>query len=686
MAVNAFWSADVATFLNTDRLTIARHLAHALQGRFRTNEAQQLRAWDMQCVILADVLQTLPGSHGWTLLFEVSLPRTDRRADAVLLAGGVIIVLEFKIGATQFDNAARAQVDDFALDLQDFHAGSRGRRIVPILVASAATRTRAIQGALPIPGVAEVIDATPQTLAAVLAACDDPSAPRIIAAQWQSAPYRPVPPIIEAARSLYARHNVEDIVDARAGQISLATTSAALRDALVRAQTHRRRVVVFVTGVPGAGKTLCGLNACFGAADDALRATFLTGNPSLVHVLREALVRDAVAGGMKRQAAKQRMEGIIQSLPKFRDLYAKHASETPAERVVVIDEAQRSWSHAHAIRKSRDRDPQLSDSEPGHLLSAMARHPDWSALICLVGHGQEIHDGEGGLAEWGVALTASALPWDVVAPSDCLTQTDPRRRLPPLPALRVDDRLHLTVPTRQIGHPRASEWVDAVLDGAAATAAAIAAAEPGGLPYLLTRDLGALRTGLRQLARGTRRAGLVASSGARRLRAVGLGVEVAHMDADAVARWFLDRWPDVRASNALELVSTEFSAQGLELDVVGLCWDGDLVRLPGQAAWRARAFVGTDWQNRGKPEAISNRINTYRVLLTRARHATIIYVPPGDPADRTRDPALMDTIARFLTTCGARALEMAHPTPTHEPDRQHPTLAELSLTTPAPLR
>jgi hypothetical protein len=326
--------------------------------------------------------------------------------------------------------------------------------------------------------------------------------------------------------------------------------------------------------------------------------------------------------------------------------------------VVVIDEAQRSWSRDYAVRKSRDRPVRLSNSEPGHLLEAMARHADWSAVICLIGNGQEIHDGEGGLAEWSVALAAAPARWDVVAAPDCLIAADPRRRLAHLPRLRTDARLHLTVPTRQIGHASASDWVDAVLDGDGAGAAIIAAddADAGGLPYFLVRDLDALRAGLRLLARGTRRAGLVASSGARRLRAVGLGAELPHMDAGAVARWFLDRWPDVRASDALELVATEFSVQGLELDVVGLCWDGDLIRLPGQAVWRVRGFSGTKWQIGAAAEGISNRINTYRVLLTRARHETVIYVPVGDAADVTRDPAVFDAIAAFLTLCGARAL------------------------------
>jgi hypothetical protein len=368
---------------------------------------------------------------------------------------------------------------------------------------------------------------------------------------------------------LYARNSVADLAAARADTANLAATTQAILAAIAQARAQGRHVVVFVTGIPGAGKTLCGLNAVFGAGRDT-GAVFLTGNPSLVHVLREALARDAAAGqrGAMR-AARQRMEARIQPLPLFRDHHVA-TGEIPAEQVAVIDEAQRCWSRAHAIQKTRDRRVRLTDSEPGHLLDILRRQPGWAALVCLVGSGQEIHTGEGGLAEWGEALRARP-DWTVLAPTALL------------PGVATDPALHLDVPIRAVRGPHSAPWVEAVLAGDAAAARRLAA----DVPFLLTRDPAALRTGLRGLARGTRRAGLVASSGAARLRAVGLGVELAHMDAAAVARWFLDRWPDVRASDALETVATEFSCQGLELDYVGLCWDGDLLPRPG-GGWLAR--------------------------------------------------------------------------------------------------
>lgn len=664
----AFWSSSAADLLDADPDAVAARLAHAQALAFRVNEAAQLRAWaetvDLLRRALSFVVAQRPDAAGWRVLLEYPLLRLGRRADAVLVTGRTVIVLEVKAGATQFLRADREQAEDFALDLQDFHAGSRAHPIVPVLVATEARSPSAVRPLL-LPGaVSAVLEASAATLPALLAELAAiPAGPPLDPAGWEHAPYRPVPTIIEAARMLYGRHDVATIAAARADVQGLRATTDAVRRGIEAARTAGRPRALFVTGIPGAGKTLCGLNACFGAGtqDDgpdrgpgATRATFLTGNPSLVHVLREALARDAIAHGNDARAARQRMEGVIQALPRFRDHHVA-TGEIPAERVVVIDEAQRSWSREHAIRKTLDRPVRLSDSEPGHLLDIMARHAvpggGWAAIVCLVGGGQEIHDGEGGLAEWGAAL-ALRPEWDVVAAPDTLDAADPRQRLPRLAGLRTDPALHLDVPVRQIRGTLAAHWVDAVLRGDADAALRLAA----DVPFLLTRDLAAMRAHLRAACRGTRRCGLLASSGARRLRASGLGVELAHMDAGAVARWFLDRWPDVRASDALEVVATEFSAQGLELDHAGLCWDADLVRVAGEAAWRVRSFRGTAWQVPRGAEAIANRVNTYRVLLTRARYDTVIWVPRGNPLDATRDPTLLDEVAAFLERCGARPL------------------------------
>ena len=657
--VSSFWSGTVQHFLDTPSETITGMLALAQIRHFRINETQQVRAWEASIAMLRAALAELPEACAWHVLLEYPMLRLGRRPDAIVLTDRAILVLEFKAGAHGFSQADRRQVEDYAIDLHDFHAASRRHPILPILVAEHAAAALA-----PLPmaiaGAAScVIDASAETLPHLLgliaARLPRQSTP-LDPAAWLAAPYRPVPNIVDAACLLYARHNVADIRAARSDAANLRATTDAILAEIAEARAANERVILFVTGIPGAGKTLCGLNTVFGTAE-AARGTYLTGNPTLVHVLREALARDAVQFGAKRAVADHRMKTSIQRLPDFRNEYVTHPDHTPPEQIVVVDEAQRCWSRAHAIAKTRDKPIRLTASEPAHLLEAMSRHPGFAAMVCLVGGGQEIHDGEGGLAEWGDALRRAPRPWRVRAAPDILSAVDKRQRLGNLPGLLALPALHLGIAIRQVRSATAADWVNHVLAGDADQAAAVARAD-GAIPFHLTRSLADLRAWLRAHARGLRRAGLLASSGAKRLRAEGLGAELPHMDAAAVAHWFLDRFPDIRASDALETVATEFSCQGLELDYAGLCWDADLIREANRADWRVRQFRGTSWQIPKGEEAIANQINTYRVLLTRARYETAIFVPPGDAADPTRSPAILDGIASFLRTCGVRALAL----------------------------
>ena len=589
--------------------------------------------------MLSAALASLPDAAAWPVLTDWRVPRLGRPIDAVILSPRAILVCALRQG-TRHTKRDRIAVEDAALDLHDFHAGSRGHPVVPLLITEGAARCDPARPLL-LPGVTSVIEANAATLAGTFRElARAPLCPPLDPTAWQAAPYRPIPSLIEAARMLYARHGVADIAAAHATAENLRATRAVLATAAAQARADRVPTIAFVTGIPGAGKTLCGLDAAF-----AGEAAFLTGNPSLVHVLREALARNS---SLSLRAARQRMQSVIQGLPAFRDHYA--GSGVPPERVIVIDEAQRCWSAAHAIAKTAARRVVLHQSEPAHLLDIMARREDGPLIICLVGGGQEIHSGEGGLAEWGAALRGRP-NWRIVAAPGALTAAVPRQRLPELPGFRPEPALHLAVPVRSLRSAEGPAWVDAVLAGDAAQACRLAR---HGVPFTVTRDLDTLRARLRHACRGSRRSGLLASSGARRLRAEGLGATLPHDDPASVARWFLDRFPDIRASDALEVAATEFFVQGLELDAAGLCWDGDLVREAG--AWRARAFRGTGWTRPRRAETGANRLNAYRVLLTRARYETVIWVPRGDPADPTRDPAPLDAVADFLLCCGARRL------------------------------
>ena len=604
--------------------------------------------------LLRDALATTPGAQDWAVLLNYRLLRLGRRVDAILVTPGAVLVFRIATEASRFRPADRVAVEDAALDLADFHGGCRRMPVIPVLVMPNGDRPR---GGRPLPllGAAPVVETTRLLLPGLLRdiaggfpAVPDAAPP----SSWATAPYRPVPALVEAACLLYARHDVTALTLAQAGRGGLACTAAAVAEAVGRAEADGQNCVVFVTGQPGAGKTLCGLDLAFARPG----AAFLTGNPTLVHVLREALVRDAAGHGMARRAAQQRMEGVIQALPRFRDHHVREPGPPP-ERVLVIDEAQRCWTAAHAVGKTRNRPVPLATSEAGHLLDIMARRRGGSVIVCLLGGGQEIHDGEGGIAEWGRALTERPA-WRAVAPSDAMRAEDPRQRLPPGPALAVDDRLHLSQPVRSVHAPSAAAWVAAALSNQPLQAQEIARAMSGamgGLPFRLTRSLDAMRRTLH--GRGTRQSGLLASSHARRLRAEGLGSVLPHQDEDAVARWFLDRWPDIRSADALEVVATEFCVQGLELDHAGVCWDADLVRTVDRTAWQARSLRGAAWTTLGRAEAVSNRLNAYRVLLTRARFSTVIWVPHGAARDATRDPARYDAVADYLGECGVIPLD-----------------------------
>jgi hypothetical protein len=648
--VRAWLSLTARQLLQAEPADLAAKLAVTQSRRYRGVEAEQIEAWTAGLHALRSTVAQ-PGAEGWQVLLEYDLLRLERRIDAVLLTDRAILVLEFKHGATGFRAEDMRQAEDYALDLRDFHSASRAHPILPVLVATHAPAPRN-NWPLPLPGVAPVLRASAASLPELVAEAQrrfPPTDPPLDGAAWAVAAYRPVPGIVDAARMMFARHGVEDIAAARADTANLTRTTTAIRTAVAGARARGERLVVFVTGIPGAGKTLCGLNVVFG--EDEHSAAFLTGNAPLVAVLREALARDARASQGRRQPARQG-RGFLQNVHRFLEAHARDAAPPP-EHLVVFDEAQRAWDAVQATRDTQRRQSVLSASEPAHMLEIMARLPGWSVIVALVGNGQEINTGEAGLAEWGRVIAASDGQWQALAAPRVLDAAEPAQQLAGAPAppwLRLDPALDLVVPIRSVCDTVGAGWVDAVLSGRAEEAARLAAGTE--LPFFLTRDLAAARAALRQMARGLRRAGLVCSSGARRLRAEGLG-HVLHGPDEAV-RWFLDRWPDVRASDALEVCATEYACQGLELDLVGLAWGGDFIRAAD--GWQARSFAGHRWNLVKKPEEQLFIRNTYRVLMTRARYQTVLWVPPGEDADRTRPKMEADAVGAYLLACGARPL------------------------------
>jgi hypothetical protein len=660
--VRAWFACTGAELLHRSPEDTAGRLALAQQAKGLPGSDDQGFAWMHQVAALRDAIAAAGGT-AWTIALEYDLLRLEKRVDAVVVTDRAILALEFKTGAPS--TATLAEAEDYALDLRDFHAGSRAHPIVPILVAGTTPFTPPAQPPLIWHGVTAPLVAGHASLGAALAwvqsAAPSPMAP-LDGTAWLAAPYRPVPTIVEAATMLYARNGVAEIAAARADTANLNRTTDAIRRAVLDAQAAGDKRLVVVTGIPGAGKTLCGLNAVFGQADSA----FLTGNVPLVEVLRAALANDAVARGeCRRDEAMRRAKQRLQNVHRFLEDNATDPNrKAPPDRLIVFDEAQRAWDQAKAQLGTRNKPSKLTMSEPAHTLEIMGRHDGWAVVVALIGNGQEINTGEAGLAEWGHCVAASAArgtapasqgAWRAVAAPRAVEAADPVQRLSNhwTAWLDRDDALDLTVPIRSVRESTGAAWVDALLRGAVAEARAVADSTQA-LPFLLTRDLDALRGALRSLARGKRRAGLVAAAGAKRLRAEGLGVQ-----AEDVADWFLRRWPDVRASDALETFATEYDCQGLELDVAGLAWGGDLMWRDG---WVARRFAGHAWQTVRNADEQRHILNTYRVLLTRARYETVIWVPRGSPRDApfhdaTRDATELDAIADFLLACGARPLD-----------------------------
>ncbi|MBA3684096.1 MAG: DUF2075 domain-containing protein [Planctomycetes bacterium] len=576
--------------------------------------------------------------------------------------GDQVIVIEFKVGAGTYDRSATCQVIDYALDLRNFHEGCRSTWLNPVLVATDAPFRVSASGA-PYDQVYPTMVANRSSLAAIIAAIAARASPPTVShREWLTARYRPTPTIIKASQALYQGHQVAEITHAEAGADNLGATTAAIAGIIDQARRSSRKAICLVTGVPGAGKTLAGLNLVCqhrqreGEGVAGEHAVFLSGNGPLVDVLREALALDDVSrakskgGALAKDEALRRTNHFIQSIHHFRDAYVKDLSP-PVDQIAVYDEAQRAWDREQAMDFMRTKRGQshFDQSEPAFLISVMDRHPTWAVIVCLIGGGQEINTGEAGLAEWLRALRDHFPHW-LVHVSDRLESTD---SAPAFVMAELGDRvvrdpsLHLGVSLRSFRSERMSTGVAALMSGRSEAAAQELACILPRFPIVVSRSLAAARSWVRAHARGSERYGQLASSGGKRLKPLGI---VMGLKVDPCC-WFLNDHTDVRSSFYLEDTASEFDVQGLELDWTIVAWDGDLIHQP-DGGWRFRAFKGTKWQDIREEAAQCYRLNAYRVLLTRARQGMAIVVPHGDPNDPTRLPAFYDPTWAYLTRAG----------------------------------
>jgi hypothetical protein len=510
------------------------------------------------------------------------------------------------------------------------------------------------------------------------------SGPPLDAPAWGASRYEPTPTIIEAARALYAHHSVDAISRHDAGARNLGVTSHAVERVIEGTQRRDGKAIVFVTGVPGAGKTLVGLNLATRRRDegDPAHAVYLSGNQPLVAVLREALTRDELARRrlrdrtVRKGAIAQNVKQFIQNVHHFRDDGVRNPVDPPFEHVVIFDETQRAWDQRKTsdFMRRKKKVPNFDRSEPEFLLSYMDRHRDWSVVVCLVGGGQEIHDGEAGIAAWFDAVRQHFRGWTVhVSPE--LTDSEyaagaALEDLGSCASVERDAALHLAMSMRSFRAERVSSFVKALLDGDVEAARREIRGLCDRYPVAMTRDLDRARGWIREHARGTERFGLLASSQAQRLKPHAIDVRV---NVDPV-QWFLNPTTDTRSSNYLEDAATEFQIQGLELDWTCVTWDADLRSADG--GWEHRSFRGDGWTHVRQAERRRYLLNAYRVLLTRARQGMVIFVPPGERADPTRPPEVYDRTYEYLTRAGIEPLQGSPrsrvPRPRNPPSNSRP--------------
>jgi hypothetical protein len=620
-----------------------------LERFFRDASHEQVRAWDDSIPWLQrecrELVHSYEAARTYTTILEYELPRESRRPDVVVLENGVVVVLELK-GKEQPSQADLDQVSAYARDLRAYHAECEGRPVHAVLVPSRASEARRIVDGVTVVGPAGVHRTLEEFSRASTA---PPLAPE---AFLRADAYAPLPTLVRAARDLFAHEPLPTIKRAAAAtDPAVAQITAIAHEA---AATGTRRLVL-LTGVPGSGKTLVGLRLVHaGFLDDlavpratgksgamvrpTVPAVFLSGNGPLVQVLQDAL-KDAGGGG----------KTFVRDVKNYVRYYSERPRSIPLEHLLVFDEAQRAWDAEQVDRKNVAAGaPAAGRSEPEHFVEFTERIPGWCVIVGLVGSGQEIHTGEeGGLGQWRRAIEGSRLPesWTVHAPSPVRKHFEGSTvRTSWDAALNLDTviRYHLATKVDSFVKALLGDGVDTIgsIDEAGALAQELRAE---GHQLLLTRDLEAARRYARDRYDNHLQAryGLLASSKAKGLVQFGVDNEFQSTKRLRVGRWYNAPATDTESCCRLDSVATEFSAQGLELDLTILAWGSDYMRRDGR--WTIERASKTRYVK----DPFQIRRNVYRVLLTRGRDGTVVFVPPDESLDET---------AAVLQTAGFRQL------------------------------
>lgn len=677
----AYYCNSIPGFI-ADRSTdiVGRLVRHA----FDINK-EQANAWDNQITELQQRLEEC-GMEG-DIIFEYDIVRLGKRIDVILLIRHMVFSLEFKNGKTIYTAQDAQQAEDYAIDIKNFHKESEDLYVCPILIATDAAEYPKPQscGCYPDKQVhlqRENIETLIPKITEISTLYGDDG--EIDFDKWFNSPYYPTPTIIAAAVEAYSSHNLSQIAQSEAGQENIDRCESKLYEIIEYAKTQKKKCVCFVTGVPGAGKTLVGLDVVAKSLDEDTDrlSVYLSGNGPLVEVLREALKKSVEATDKERESLWKRakksagkefsipkpeklfnkhtqaaINTLIQSSYAFKRDNASHGHPTP-ENILIFDEAQRVWNQEKMARKHDD--PIMSVSEPKLLFNIMDRHEDWAVMVCLVGLGQDIYDGEVGINEWFRCGIEEFPEWELYySPSifdqvedknidyEMITSCDRCYQIP---------ELHLKTSIRSFRADKQSQFVDALLDNNPERAKAVYQEIAEKYPIYITRNLNQAKRWVRAQVRGSQRCGILACSSAQRLKPEGIYVPT---EID-VKNWFLAPTDDLRSSNMLEVVASEFKVQGLEIDWALVCWDADLRRTQNGKDWEYYSFRGTRWNKRSKEEQKRYLLNSYRVLLTRARQGMVIFVPNGVDGDEdpTRNSAFYDGIYDYLITAGIETLPL----------------------------
>lgn len=698
------YSESFFRFISADYSSVLGVLHDNYHGETLTTTNE---AWKREILIMQKVLIPWKDEKA-RIIFEYDIPRLGKRIDVVLLLRGLVFCLEFKVGQSAALQADVEQVMDYALDLKNFHLFSHDKTIVPILVPTERSSSSSLfQPSVyddniynPLitgnDGLQEIIRNVIEYSGRTHECAEDE--------KWAISPYSPTPTIIEAAKALYENHSVEEITRHEADKVSTDRTIQYILDVIDHSKNQKQKSICFVTGVPGAGKTLVGLEVAIkqsyknGELDKENCAVYLSGNGPLVAVLTEALARDNYKkskDGKKLSEARREVREFIQIIHRYRDnmlakiknpvengiveidpnkaIHLEHTGYGEVEHVAIFDEAQRSWTHkriANYLKRggtygNKLKVPNFPMSEAEFLIWSLDQREDWAVIVCLVGGGQEINTGEAGIGEWINALNARFRHWNVYI-SDKLTDVEyaeghVNELLQENEKVTFASDLHLAVSLRSFRAETLSAFIQSMLAFNADAADLYRDVASRKYPIVLTRDMDTARAWLREKARGTQQTGILVTKVAARFKP--LAVHILAQDEDNAVHWFLEDKTDIRSSNYLEDAATEIQVQGLELDYACVLWDADMRCENG--TWSFHRFNGKNkWNPENNAETRKYMLNAYRVLLTRARQGIVICIPKGNkrltpegfPEDPTRLPEFYDGTYEYLKSLGLEEL------------------------------